>query len=364
MSGIKKYDEIREVSDAEATLTPRNSYTYIINAEKYQQTGEIEVKRVLKQDLMPEASVSYVFFRREGCHGYPINASDLSLTNPRGYVGPFQMNNVACNNFLKYMKENHPEMAKNIKGTGTRGYLNLVKDCQDKEKLAKIVEEYALSDFFNGRKGKPEALAEKLAAHLKKTDENGTPDSTRLPLHVIASMPTGVIARGNGVQFSRTIPSLTEEKLTEYCSKWISCRPKSNGDKAYQTLKEVDYLTPEIIAQYQTMNLTGADNLQEKYRAAVAQKEDEKNQYVERHVANYICPLDNLKVPERSLIILNTPLPEQNKLEAKLAQRRLKKTLEDKNKDTENNEQQPSQPTPENQSQTFISLYETRGGRS
>ena len=157
MNDTKKYDEIPELSDRQALLRQKDEYTYIVNAEKYQKTGELEVKRVMKKDLQPEASASYVFFKREGCQGYPLKEQDLYIKDASGkYVGPFQMDGNACNTFLKHIKETHPQWAKYAKGTGTTGYINFVKQCPDKEELLKTVEDYALSDYFNNRVGKPD----------------------------------------------------------------------------------------------------------------------------------------------------------------------------------------------------------------
>lgn len=271
MTDIKKYDEINEISDRAVSSHKPEEYTYIINAEKYQKTGELEVKRVLKADLVPQASVSYVFFKREGCQGYPLSEKDLYLKSPQGYVGPFQMNGNACNAFIKHICQTHPEWEQYAKGKGTAGYMNFVKKCPDKEELLKTIEQYALSDYFNNRSGKPKTLAADLASHFKKVDENGDPNATRLPLHVIASLPTGVIARGNGVKFQNKIPTLTEQNIDSYCKLWIS--DKTNGTPAFNKLKEIDYITPEIIAQYQTMNLAGADELQQQFQTIVAQRE-------------------------------------------------------------------------------------------
>lgn len=140
---IKKYDEIKEIPDNVAFMHKPEECTYIINAEKYQKTGEIEVKRVLKKDLLPEASVSYIFFKREGCQGYPLVEKDLYIKSSLGYVGPFQMNKAACNDFLKYIKKEHPEWAKYATGKGTAGYMDFAKNCPDKEKLLKTIEQYS-----------------------------------------------------------------------------------------------------------------------------------------------------------------------------------------------------------------------------
>lgn len=326
MAELKKYADIPELNDIAAILHNKNEYTYIINAEKYQQTGELEVKRVLKKDLLPEASTSYVFFKREGCHGYPLNDQDLTIKSSLGYVGPFQMNSRACTDFLNHVKEKHPEIKDYISGSGTNGYLRFVKKYPDKEKLKEIIEEYALRGYYKDRPGKPDTLAANLASHLKRTDEKGTPDATRLPLHVIAALPTGIIARGNGKNFNALIPKITEKNIDDKCISWI----KSNlGEKAYNKLKEVDYLTPEILDQYQTMNLPGIENLQQKYNELVNKKEDQMQQEAFHNYKAQIFEPDALRVAIPQEINVKIPLNDRQKkfitrLNAKKAKEQLK----------------------------------------
>lgn len=326
MAELKKYADIPELNDMAAMCHSKKEYTYIINAEKYQQTGELEVKRVLKKDLLPEASASYVFFKREGCHGYPLNDQDLTLRSS-SYVGPFQMNSRACTDFLNHVKEKHPETKDYISGSGTNGYLRFVKKYPDKEKLKKIIEEYALRGYYKDRPGKPDTLAANLASHLKKTDANGTPDATRLPLHVIAALPTGIIARGNGKDFTnKLLPKITEKNIDDKCISWITSKL---GENAYNKLKEVDYLTPEILDQYQTMNLPGTENLQQKYNELVNQKEDKmKQEAFHDHKAQIFEP-DALRVAIPQEINVKIPLNDRQKkfitrLNAKKAKEQLK----------------------------------------
>lgn len=273
MTDIKKYDEIKEITDETAHMYSPDDYTFIVNAKKYQQTGEVEVKRVLKEDLISEASASYIFFKREGCRNYPIQERDLYLRN-RKYVGPFQMDKNACNAFLKHIRQKYPEWKNYTTGSGTTGYMKFVKSCPNKEAMLQEIEQYALSDYFNGRISKPDTLAANLASQLNKVDENNEPNATRLPLHVVASLPTGVIARGNGTQFQNKIPELNEQNIDNYCKLWISSN--ANGVPAFNKLKEVDYLTPQIIDQYKTMNLSGAEELQQQVQALITQKETNK----------------------------------------------------------------------------------------
>ncbi|MBO5039200.1 MAG: hypothetical protein J6C85_07100 [Alphaproteobacteria bacterium] len=363
MAKLTTYADIPELSDTAALFHDKSEYTYIINAEKYQQTGELDVKRVLKEDLLPEASTSYVFFKREGCHGYPLNEQDLTIKSSLGYVGPFQMNSAACNAFLKHMKENHPETAPYITAKGTSGYMNFVKKYPDKEKLIQTIENYALDGYFDGRIGKPDTLAKNLAKQLNKTDENGTPDATRLPLHVIASLPTGVIARGNGRAFDKNISKMTENNIDKHCISWIS---SNLGRNAYNQLKQVDYLTPEIIEQYQTMNLSGAEKLQQKYAELVRKQENKIIQNINTLGPASIAPKDNLNVslaiPEELKLKIE-PDNRQKKLLAKLQAKETKKKLKEKEETPSKTTVKKEQPTSTVTNNDILSRIKAEHGR-
>lgn len=353
MAEPKKYADIPELSDADAPLHNKDEYTYIINAEKYQQTGKLEVKRALKENLLPEASASYVFFMREGCHGYPLNEQDLTIKSNSGYVGPFQMNGASCNAFLKHMKENYPETVPYIASQGTSGYMNFVKKYPDKEKLIQTIENYALDGYFNGRVGKPDILAKNLAKQLNKTDENGTPDATRLPLHVIAALPTGVIARGNGLGFNKQIPQMTEKNLDNYCINWI----KSNlGRNAYNELKQVDYLTPEIIKQYQTMNLAGAENLQQKYTELVQQQEQKITQKTNNADLANTAVQENVTTISNDITTQIAPDERQKRLLAKLCAKETKNKLNQKEETPSKTTEKKEHLVATNTNNTFLSF--------
>lgn len=335
MAEIKKYEDIPEITDEDlyGKRYRKSDYTYIINAQKYQETGDIEIKRVLKKDLAPEASASYVFFKREGCQGYPLVEADLYLTSSgKKYVGPFQMDKNACNIFLKRMKQEHPEWTKYITHSGVNGYLNFVKECPDKKALLKTIEEYALSPqgYFKDRVATPEILAKGLAQQFQKTDKEGNFDATRIPLHVLASLPTGVIARGNGGKFKAEIPSLTERNIDARCINWIS--DKKNGAPAYKTLKSIDYLTPEILNQYQTMEFAGADKLIQNYNAFVSMAEESAQLFAEEHRIKTIEPNDAIlpNLPDLKTELYGRKL----KLDIHIAERGKKRKKKEKQKQT------------------------------
>lgn len=113
-----RFEEIPEISDDEAYLYDRDEYAYIINADKYQKSGEIELKRVLKAELTQASALNLVY--RSECETrdsldkvarYDIN---LRLLNKSGkYKGPTQMDDNTVSSFIKYLAAN-PESRKKV----------------------------------------------------------------------------------------------------------------------------------------------------------------------------------------------------------------------------------------------------------
>lgn len=109
-----RFEEIPEISDKEALLYNKEEYTYIVNAEKYQKDGTIELKRVLKDELT-QANVLSVIYRSECATYIPKENEDqitkydinLKLLNPSGkYKGPSQMNDIGVLLFVRYLAAN------------------------------------------------------------------------------------------------------------------------------------------------------------------------------------------------------------------------------------------------------------------
>ncbi|MBR5598802.1 MAG: hypothetical protein IKW39_02050, partial [Alphaproteobacteria bacterium] len=106
-----RFEEIPEISDAEALFYNRKEYTYIVNADVYQKNGNIELKRVLKSELTKANALSLIY--RSECETYNPKPNedqisryivDLKILNPTGnYKGPSQMDDMAIVNFIKFL---------------------------------------------------------------------------------------------------------------------------------------------------------------------------------------------------------------------------------------------------------------------
>lgn len=109
-----RFEEIPEISDEDAALYKKSEYTYIINAEHYQQTGEIELKRVLTDEVTQANALGLVYRSECGTYHPQENEDqivcyevDMTLINPKGtFIGPSQMNNDAITLFARYLAAN------------------------------------------------------------------------------------------------------------------------------------------------------------------------------------------------------------------------------------------------------------------
>lgn len=109
-----RFEEIPSISDEEASTYNRNDYIYIVNAEEYQKTGKIELKRVLKDEVTKANALSLVY--RSECQTYNPKPTedqlakyviDLRIMSKTGITkGPSQMDDAAITSFIKYMAAN------------------------------------------------------------------------------------------------------------------------------------------------------------------------------------------------------------------------------------------------------------------
>ena len=109
-----RFEDIPEISDTEVSAYNRNEYTYIINADKYQKSGKIELKRVLKDELTKANTLSLVY--RSECQTYNPKPNedqltkyviDLRIMSKTGITkGPSQMDDAAVSSFIKYLAAN------------------------------------------------------------------------------------------------------------------------------------------------------------------------------------------------------------------------------------------------------------------
>ncbi len=106
-----RFEDIPEISDREASLYNRNEYTYIVNADTYQKTGEIKLKRVLTAEVTKANALSLIY--RSECQTYEpkknedqlskyvINLRIMSKTGT--FKGPSQMDDHTIQAFFKYL---------------------------------------------------------------------------------------------------------------------------------------------------------------------------------------------------------------------------------------------------------------------
>ncbi len=129
-----RFEEIPAISDAEACAYNRNDYIYIVNAEEYQKTGQIELKRVLKEEVTKANTLSLVY--RSECQTYNPKPTedqlakyviDLRIMSKTGITkGPSQMDDAAITSFIKYMAANPQTrqyvlpLVKSTKGTAEK----------------------------------------------------------------------------------------------------------------------------------------------------------------------------------------------------------------------------------------------------
>ncbi len=109
-----RFEDIPALSDTEAILYKPSEYAYIINADTYQLTGKIELKRVLKDELTSANALSLVY--RSECQTYEPRANedqlakyviDLRIMSKTGITkGPSQMDDAAITSFIKYLAAN------------------------------------------------------------------------------------------------------------------------------------------------------------------------------------------------------------------------------------------------------------------
>lgn len=319
------FKEIPEITDADVHLYSKREYTYIMNAEVYQKTGRVEIKRVLKGELSELSILSPIYYRE--CKEYqpkPNEDSKIcydlnpSLVSSSGtYKGPTQMNDDALKNFMKYLLANpktRKYMVKHFRSKDSRGveqaaqelerlffdergkpratedcngilankgytniitkagvtqtYLQVVKE-MPKSLLIKELENYQLRYSMLCRPGKPQEIISEVARRSGYKTRDNQPDATRVPMATMGAAYCHVNWKGNGLQ-ALTLAKRSANPASLAIAKSMV---DGKGPKGVAALAETTIMTPKIIAQYEQMGLSGAKELMQKYKMKVDEAE-------------------------------------------------------------------------------------------
>lgn len=319
------FSEIPSISDEEAEIYRRNEYTYVLNATAYQKDGKIQIKRVLTAEVPSLNILSPTYYRE--CETYTPNPKedskvtyDLnpSLISPSGsYKGPTQMNDDAVKNFMKYLLANPktreyliplfqtadqsylniavknleklfftaegtplpPEKCNNIladkaytnlkiKGNVTQAYKKLATSMPKKIFLSEL-ENYQLRYFGIGRLGKPQEIIEAVAKQLNYKTTTGEINATRVNMYIMGAAYCHVNWKGNGLTPLSDAKNKANPNTLATAKSWVN----DKGTDGVIALSQQTIITPQIIAQYQQMGISGATELNKAYQNAVAREE-------------------------------------------------------------------------------------------
>lgn len=380
-----RFEEIPAISDEDARLYKKSEYTYIINAEHYQQTGNIELKRVLTDEITKASALGLIF--RSECGTYIPQENedqmtcydvDMKLINPTGtYKGPSQMDDNAIASFARYLTANpdtrkyilplitfkpnnklkkelakemaeqnidndkmldfalskleklyfnennkllpmddrntlihhplfksilfdsnawnqiaspelkayiHKESAKREKGLSNtaKNFFCLTETFPSEEILKQALEDYNLTSFSLGRAGKPKQVMLALALSMNLKDQNGNLDATRIPTFAIAASVSTINWHGNGCK-ALSMANSSEMRthfrkswndgiayLKTTAKQWVCGKSRTHG---VNELSQLNMITPQLIKQYQKLELAGADKLAQEYQQAILKEE-------------------------------------------------------------------------------------------
>jgi hypothetical protein len=347
-----RFEDIPEISDKDAALYNRDEYTYIINADKYQKSGEMELKRVLKNEVTSANMLSLVYCSE--CASYipkknedqlAIYHVDPTIVSSNGlYKGPSQMDDHTVESFFKFLATNsksspyafpflksktgslkdaaqqlasryydsegdllpmdkrnaaiHSTEFKNLilnrkawvklasqklKRRNARGnlsditmnYLCLAETYPNQEDFLRHLEDYNLGFYSIGRAGKPKDVTHALAGKLKLHNKSGDVDATRLPAYVIMASVSHINWRGNGniaLNKAKEFKSggSQDKTLKTMASSWVTGKSRTSG---VDTMSQLNMITETHVRQYTELDLSGARELEHRYKAAVQQAE-------------------------------------------------------------------------------------------
>ena len=338
-----RFEEIPEISDMEATLYNRNEYTYVVNSDLYQKTGQIKLKRVLKDEVTSVNLISTIY--RSECGDYipkqnedPLvkYVKDPWIISSNGlYIGSTQMDDISILNFIKYLAAT-PSNQKYVlpllkcskgsvetaaqelqhsffynngdllpieerdKAISSKAYtsLNIVTGAwsnlaasslrqhiqkirngtlSDTQKtylyLAETIpnfnselEKFQLNFYQLGRIVKPNQIIQALAENLNLKNSKNQVDATRVPTYIISASLSHINWKGNGKgalkSAQQPFSKNWQHEVLQTVKLWVTGKARKYG---IDEMSQLNILTPQIIKQYQMIELSGAPELLKEY---------------------------------------------------------------------------------------------------
>lgn len=187
---------------------------------------------------------------------------------------------LASDNLKRYISKEEKKRHKKLSAT-TKCFLCLSELIPNQDTLKHELETYNLTTYPLGRKGYPKQIMMALALSLNLKTEEDNLDATRIPLFVIAASVSTLNWHGNGLEalsearaFKKTYtqhPDDYDKYLKLLAKKWTAGKGRRYG---IDELAKLNIISPEIIQQFQIMELPGAENLMQRYMHAVEIEEN------------------------------------------------------------------------------------------
>jgi len=163
----------------------------------------------------------------------------------------------------------------------TKSYLCLTELFPEEELLKQTIEDYNLAFYQLGRPGKTKHVMAALALSLNYKDSLGNLNATRIPPYAVSAAVSHINWKGNGSQALREAqkirsefkkhPERQDETLKKMVRGWVTGKSKVYG---VDELSKLNIITPDIIRQYQEIELPGAKEFAIAYQKAVALAEE------------------------------------------------------------------------------------------
>ncbi|MBO5285039.1 MAG: hypothetical protein J6B00_04095, partial [Alphaproteobacteria bacterium] len=181
---------------------------------------------------------------------------------------------LASKNLKRFIAKEEAKRLKTLTNT-TKNYLLLTELFPSEQEFQNSLEEYNLAFFPLARPGKPKVVMQTLAQGLNLKNKEGNLDATRLPTFAIAASLSHINWQGNGLKAlldvkrkGRFITSQDkiQQRLRSIVKAWVCGKSKTYG---VDELAKLNIITPDILSQYQKIELHGAEELAFNYQKEV-----------------------------------------------------------------------------------------------